>query len=70
MSELARYHGQRRAVNACHDSTFVEPHEFLKLLLSRRALIRSDECDGKVRGLLDVQTGRRFLIKQEKLVQC
>jgi hypothetical protein len=69
MSESARYHVERRTADARHNFTFVEPHEFLKLLLSRREMTRSDECDGKVRGLLDVQTGRRFLIRQDKLVQ-
>lgn len=51
------------------DATFVTVSEYLRLLLCRRVLVRSDSCDRKVRGLLDVKTGRRFLIKQEQLLQ-
>jgi hypothetical protein len=70
MAEFARHQVRRRGMNLRPNSTFVEPHEFLKLLLSRRELIRADDFDGKVRGLLDVETGRRYLIKREKLVSC
>ena len=48
----------------CIQSNFVQPDEFLKLLLSRRVLIRSDATDGSVRGLLDPNTGRRFIVEQ------
>lgn len=58
---------QHRAINNYLDSKFVQPSEFLKLLLSRRELIRSDDFGNDVRGLLDVRTGQRFLVRQEKL---
>jgi hypothetical protein len=51
------------------NSTFVEPDEFLRLLLSRQALVRSDRSEGNIRGLLDPITGRRFVIEQERLLQ-
>ena len=59
----ARY----RATKESLDSMFVQPVEFLRLLLSRRELIRSDDLSGDVRGLLDVRTGQRFLVRKEKL---
>ncbi len=49
------------------NSTFVQREEFCSLLLSTRRLVRSDEPRRGVRGLLDIDTGARFLIKQEKL---
>jgi hypothetical protein len=58
---------QRRATNEYLDSKFVQPSEFLSLLLSRRELIRSDDIRRDVRGLLDVRTGQRFLVRQENL---
>jgi hypothetical protein len=51
------------------DCASVEPEEFISLLVCRRELERSDSPDGKVRGLLDRRTGRRFVAEQEKLLQ-
>jgi hypothetical protein len=50
-------------------SQYVPPEEFLRLLLSRRRLVRADGADGQVRGLLDPQTGTRFLIERGALAQ-
>ena len=47
--------------------TFVARDEFCKLLLSSQRLVRSDEPRSQVRGLLDLDTGKRFLIEQENL---
>ena len=67
MVAIRGYNERRRATRECLHSTFVEADEFVRLLLSRRELVRSDDSDGNVRGLLDLKTGRRFLIVQEKL---
>jgi hypothetical protein len=56
-------------VRASGDSSLVQPNEFLRLLLGRRKLVRSDSMGGTVRGLLDVQTGKRYLIEEEALWQ-
>jgi hypothetical protein len=66
---LLPYHDTQRMMQACHDSRFVPPDEFLSLLLGRRKLVRSDSKDWTVRGLLDVQTGERYLIEEEALWQ-
>jgi hypothetical protein len=50
------------------DTRFVDSEEFLNLLVSWRKLERWDDSAGKVRGLVDRQSGMRFLIEQEKLV--
>ena len=67
---LLPYHDTQRMMQACRrDSRFVQPDEFLNLLLGRRKIVRSDSNDCKVRGLLDVQTGERYLIEEEMLCQ-
>ena len=63
------YHDTQRMMQASHDSRFVQPDEFLSLLLGRRKIVRSDSKDGTVRGLLDVQTGERYQIEEEALCQ-
>jgi hypothetical protein len=47
--------------------TFVKRDEFCKMLLSFRKLVRADEA--QYRGLLDLDTGRRFLIDREELLK-
>lgn len=48
--------------------TFVQAEEFCQLLLSSRQMVRSDERESNLRGLLDLETGRRYLIDQEQLL--
>ena len=69
MSRIGRYERRWRAEQARPESTFVQADEFLKLLLSRRELVRSDDPGGKLRGLLDLETGKQFFIEREKLLQ-
>jgi hypothetical protein len=49
------------------DLPFLEREEFLALLVSRRKLVRADDSDASVRGLLDSATGKRFLIQEGEL---
>jgi hypothetical protein len=56
-------------VRARRDFSFVQPNEFLSLMLGRRKMVRSDSLGGTVRGLLDVRTGKRYLIEEEALWQ-
>jgi hypothetical protein len=57
----------RRSTRESSNTTFVQRDEFCSLLLSTRRMVRSDEPGRGVRGLLDMETGTRFLIEQEKL---
>jgi hypothetical protein len=50
-----------------HRANLSKRDEFCKLLLSSRKVIRCDETTA--RGLLDVATGERLLIKEEKLFE-
>jgi hypothetical protein len=56
-----------RMSRATRESRFVQRKEFLSLLLGRRKLVRSDSMDGSIRGLQDIQTGKRYLIEDEAL---
>jgi hypothetical protein len=67
MIESGVCRARRREIEGSTDARFVETDEFLDLLVSWRKMDRSDDSIGKVRGLLDLQTGKRFLIEQEKL---
>ena len=67
MSPSKWSHEQGRAGKGYSRGKFVERDEFCKLLLSFRKVIRCDEITG--RGLLDVATGERLLIKPEKLFE-
>jgi hypothetical protein len=58
----------RRAKQTCVHANFVEPDEFLRLLLSRRVLVRSDRSKGNIRGLLEPTTGQHFLIEDVRLL--
>jgi hypothetical protein len=58
---------RRRTIRDNLKSTVVQRDEFCSLLLSTRRLVRSDEPRLGMRGLLDTETGARFLIEQEKL---
>jgi hypothetical protein len=67
MMLLETIDGRGRTMRDGSSSIFVQRDEFCSLLLSTRRLVRSDEPGRGVRGLLDVDTGARFLIEQEKL---
>jgi hypothetical protein len=69
MSQTKTFHEQRCALRERSGATFVQRDEFCKLLLSLRRMVRSDEPAVHLRGLLDLETGKRFLIEQEKLFE-
>jgi hypothetical protein len=58
---------QRRAFREQPGLTFVHRDEFCQLLLSFKKLVRSDEPSVRFRGLLDIESGERYLIEQEEL---
>jgi hypothetical protein len=60
-------HKQRRALHEGPGVIFVYREEFCQLLLSFRKLIRANEPAVRLRGLLDVKSGNRYLIAQEEL---
>jgi hypothetical protein len=58
---------RRREFRAQPGHKFVPREVFCELLLSCKKLVRSDEPAISLRGLLDVKSGERYLIEQEKL---
>jgi hypothetical protein len=58
---------RRAAMRENSEYTFVERDEFCRLMLSTRRLVRSDEPRLQYRGLMDLDTGARFLIEHEEL---
>lgn len=61
---------RQRVLQSGQDVTFVHREEFCRLLLSFKKLIRSDEPADRIRGLMDVESGERYLIDQEELFGC
>ena len=57
----------RRVLRRRQDCKFVGPHEFCSLLVSTRKLLRADQTDAGLRGLLDEEAGVRILIEEERL---
>ena len=49
------------------NATFLNAREFVSLAVSRRKLVRADEAGATVRGLLDPETGTRYLIEDLRL---
>ena len=49
------------------DCQFVGPREYCRMLVSSKQLERCDEQMLGIRGVLDLQTGVRFLIEEEEL---
>lgn len=46
---------------------YVEPQEFLRLVVSREFLLRSDDPVHGVRGLHDPATGVTFVVEQDRI---
>lgn len=45
----------------------VDPQQFFELALSTRKLVRDDRSSAGLRGLLDPETGHRFVVEEDKL---
>ena len=58
---------KRRSLHECPDCRFVDSQEFCELLVGFKRLVRSDEKELQLRGLLDLDTGVRYLIDQNHL---
>ena len=58
---------RRQLLRQRAECRFVSSDEFCELLLGFKHLVRSDESAGDLKGLLDPETGTRFLIEEEKL---
>jgi hypothetical protein len=67
VSHVTTLSEKRRARLERSAATIVKRDEFCEMLLSFRRYVRSDE--DRYRGLLDVETGRRFLIDREELLK-
>jgi hypothetical protein len=59
-------HDSNGTIGSSH-STFLRASEFVRLATSRRKLLRADEPRLGVRGLVDPQTGVRYLIEIARL---
>lgn len=66
----ARFDESRDKLKAQPDCRFVEPSEFCRLLNSRRRMVRCDELSVGVHGVLDTETGVRFMVEAERLFAC
>jgi hypothetical protein len=40
----------------------VRPEEFLRLVLSRRKVVRADDAHNSIRGLVDMESGQRYVV--------
>jgi hypothetical protein len=62
---LAEMREYRPGVRACAPTTNCRPvtaSDFVTLLLSRRRMFRADDLGAELRGLLDPETGVRYII--------
>ncbi len=50
-------------------SRFIDAQAFLELAVSRKQLMRADDAQRSIRGLLDPATGVRYAIREEMLEQ-
>jgi len=55
--------------NAGSLSRFVEADEFCDLAISVKKLRRSDNSEAGLRGLVEVETGVRYLIEERRLLE-
>ncbi|WP_145368000.1 hypothetical protein [Maioricimonas rarisocia] len=58
---------RRNELRNCSDCEFVEPEEFLQRAVSREPLMRADDPTASLLGLIELATGRRFVIEAEKM---
>ena len=56
-------------MNTVADERFVDRDEYCQLLVSRKHLSRSDDPCARILGLLDSETGVRFVIEEDRLFQ-
>ena len=49
------------------DGVFVDRDAFCHLLVSRQSLVRCDDAAANLRGVLEPETGTRYLIESERL---
>lgn len=67
MKRASTLQEQRQLLRESAECRFVESDEFCELLLGFKRMVRADESASELRGLLDLETGTRFLIEEEKL---
>jgi len=51
------------------EATFLSARQFLALATSRKKVLRADTPGRTIRGLLDVETGKRYVIEADQLTQ-
>ena len=65
--EMIERQERRHQLSVEGNCQFVEPREFLDYATSRRRLQRVDDPAAGIHGLLDLDTGMRFFVEDEKL---
>ncbi len=58
---------RRDALRSTAGGVFVDRDAFCHLLLSRQSLVRSDDSAASLQGVLEPETGVRYLIESERL---
>ncbi len=69
MTSQLPYYDQHLNQSERRDLTFVQPEEYCRLLLSWRKMTRVDEANSDFCGLLDLQSGKRYLIERQRLLK-
>lgn len=65
--EATKTETEREALRANENVRFVDREEFCRLLTSGNVLSRCDVPVARVRGVVDLNAGNRFLIEEERL---
>lgn len=66
--EFATRDEDRKRLRAAAGYRWVSPEHWRELLVSHGSLVRADFSKAGVRGLLDRDSGERFLIEEERLL--
>ncbi|MEX0866927.1 MAG: hypothetical protein WD030_06175 [Pirellulales bacterium] len=66
--EFAARDENRQRLRAAAGYCWVTPDQWRQLLVSHGSLVRADFSKAGVRGLLDRESGERFVIEEERLL--
>ena len=61
-------HERRRRLTSQKSYRHVDPNEFRALVISTRRLIRADDPASELRGVIDPESGTRFVTESEGLL--
>lgn len=58
---------RRRPVQKAPGCYYVDPQRFCQLAVSNRQLIRADDPHAGLRGLIDQETGTKYVVESQRL---